>query len=133
MSDGHNRESGEFRFGASAEVSKKETGEPRLREELGVEKSYSQFVFDSCDPQLRQNRAYAALGLTGEAGELANMVKKTAYHGAPNDSAHLEGVLSELGDVLWYLQLACNQHGYTLEGVQKYNRAKLVRQGKAKL
>ena len=48
--------------------------------------------------------AYLALGLTGEAGEVANKIKKY-LRGEHLDAA---AVRAELGDVLWYLaRLAC--------------------------
>ncbi|HDN05055.1 MAG TPA: nucleotide pyrophosphohydrolase, partial [Chloroflexi bacterium] len=40
----------------------------------------------------------AALGLAGEAGEFANLVKKMTAHGHAFDPASLK---DELGDVLW--------------------------------
>ena len=42
----------------------------------------------------------AALGLTGEAGEFANMVKKLTAHG---HEISVEKLADELGDILWYV------------------------------
>ncbi|MBE9524399.1 MAG: nucleoside triphosphate pyrophosphohydrolase family protein [Chloroflexi bacterium] len=42
----------------------------------------------------------AALGLAGEAGEFANLVKKLTAHG---HDVPTEELSEELGDVLWYL------------------------------
>jgi NTP pyrophosphatase (non-canonical NTP hydrolase) len=42
----------------------------------------------------------SALGLTGEAGEVADLVKKHLYHGHPLDRDKL---IKEAGDVAWYL------------------------------
>jgi NTP pyrophosphatase (non-canonical NTP hydrolase) len=42
----------------------------------------------------------AALGLTGEAGEYAEIIKKQYGHGHTNDPSKKA---NELGDVLWYL------------------------------
>jgi NTP pyrophosphatase (non-canonical NTP hydrolase) len=50
----------------------------------------------------------AALGLAGEAGEFANMVKKLTAHG---HDIPVEVLSEELGDILWYLAeaaTACN-------------------------
>jgi NTP pyrophosphatase (non-canonical NTP hydrolase) len=41
-----------------------------------------------------------AIGLTGEAGEVADLIKKVIYHGHDIPTAKLA---EELGDVLWYL------------------------------
>lgn len=67
----------------------------------------------------------AALGLTGEAGEFANLVKKLTAHG------HLEidetTLSDELGDVLWYLAEAATACGLSLEKIALENIAKLRR------
>lgn len=50
----------------------------------------------------RDERVNYALGLAGEAGELANVVKKHKFHG--HDLSEVsDKVLDEAGDVLWYL------------------------------
>ena len=41
-----------------------------------------------------------ALGLAGEAGEVADIIKKHTYHGHELD---VEEIRDELGDVLWYM------------------------------
>ena len=64
----------------------------------------------------------AALGVTGESGEVADTVKKVLYQGHTLDTTHLK---QELGDVLWYVTLACNAIGCTLEDVMRGNVAKL--------
>lgn len=69
---------------------------------------------------------YTILGLCGEAGEIANKVKKI-YRDK-------DGVLSvedraeiskEIGDVLWYAARAAAELGYTLEEIAEYNAEKL--------
>ena len=54
----------------------------------------------------------AALGLAGESGEVADTIKKVLYQGHHLDILH---IVEELGDVLWYLTLACNAVKCTLE------------------
>lgn len=69
---------------------------------------------------------YVALGLTGEAGELANKVKKILRGdpGAVNAEA-LDAMIRELGDVLWYVAAMATELGVTLEDVALLNLAKL--------
>lgn len=63
-----------------------------------------------------------ALGLTGEAGEVADIIKKHFYHGRPMDKDKLK---KELGDVLWYLSMCARDLGFTLEEVAEANIEKL--------
>ncbi len=69
-----------------------------------------------------QQLAVHSLGLTGEAGEVADMVKKFIGHGHPVDSEKFE---KELGDVLWYLAALCEWFNLTLEEVAAANIEKL--------
>lgn len=64
----------------------------------------------------------SALGLAGEAGEFANMVKKMTAHGHPLD---LEALQDELGDVLWYLAEAATSCGLSLGEIGQENIDKL--------
>lgn len=66
----------------------------------------------------------AALGLAGEAGEFANLVKKMTAHGHPITAAELA---DELGDVLWYLSEAVTACGLDLAAVAQMNVDKLRR------
>jgi NTP pyrophosphatase (non-canonical NTP hydrolase) len=79
------------------------------------------------------NLVYPALALTGEAGELANVVKKLVRQSdslAPvtvvddEDRAKLG---EELGDVLWYVSALATELGFTLEEVAKANLTKLAK------
>lgn len=62
------------------------------------------------------------LGLCGEAGEVANLIKKMAWHGLPTDAARIG---DELGDVLWYVADLATHYGLTLDEVAARNVAKL--------
>jgi len=68
--------------------------------------------------------AVFALGLTGEAGEVADMVKKIYGHGHPPD---LDKLHKELGDVLWYIAAICQELGLSLADVAEANINKLMR------
>jgi NTP pyrophosphatase (non-canonical NTP hydrolase) len=65
---------------------------------------------------------YLALGLNGEAGEVADLVKKFERHAKPFDR---QKMIDELGDVLWYLTVTAAAAGTNLVEVAKANVAKL--------
>jgi NTP pyrophosphatase (non-canonical NTP hydrolase) len=62
------------------------------------------------------------LGLTGEAGEVADYVKKCAGHGHPLDKSVIE---KELGDVLWYVAALSHNLGLDMAGIARKNIDKL--------
>lgn len=63
-----------------------------------------------------------ALGLTGEAGEVADLVKKAVYQGHEFDKEHY---VKELGDVLWYIATGASAVGYSLNEIMQINIEKL--------
>lgn len=78
---------------------------------------------------------YPALGLAGEAGEVAEKVKKWIRDDA--DNIHLNGehamtedrreaILKELGDPLWYITSLAYDLGYSLQEVVDANVEKLT-------
>lgn len=68
-----------------------------------------------------------ALGLCGESGEVAEMVKKHVFHGHPFDAASVEKLIRELGDVVWYINyLAEKSANTTLGDVLHANIRKLA-------
>ena len=65
-----------------------------------------------------------ALGLNGEAGECADIVKKHMFQGHALDKEHLA---EELGDVLWYIAVTAESIGYELADIAQMNVDKLRR------
>jgi NTP pyrophosphatase (non-canonical NTP hydrolase) len=63
-----------------------------------------------------------ALGLAGESGEVADLIKKALFHGHPLDR---EALYKELGDVLWYLAVMADALGYNLGEIAQANVDKL--------
>lgn len=49
----------------------------------------------------------AADGLSAEAGEFMEIVKKITFQGKPYDEANIFHMKRELGDVMWYWANAC--------------------------
>lgn len=64
----------------------------------------------------------AALGLAGEAGEVADHVKKVYMQGHPLSEVKL---VDECGDVLWYLALMCEALGIDMTLIAQHNVEKL--------
>ncbi len=64
-----------------------------------------------------------ALGLSGESGECADIVKKHLFQGHELDKKHLA---KELGDVAWYLAITAYHIGYNLESIFEMNINKLM-------
>ena len=62
------------------------------------------------------------LGLNGEAGELADLVKKHRFQGHKQDIEH---IAKELGDICWYIAETATAIGYDLETIMKMNIEKL--------
>ena len=64
----------------------------------------------------------SALGLCGESGEVADLVKKHRFQGHDLDLDH---VAKELGDIAWYLAVGAYSIGYDLEKIMQMNVDKL--------
>ena len=65
---------------------------------------------------------YTTLGLAGEAGEVANKVKKVLRGDGAIDKNAIQG---ELGDVLWYISNLATELGISMDDIAKENLAKL--------
>jgi NTP pyrophosphatase (non-canonical NTP hydrolase) len=69
---------------------------------------------------------YAALGLAGEAGEVANKIKKLMRdHGETLPDDARAAIADELGDVLWYAAMLAHELKVPLEDVATSNLATL--------
>jgi len=62
------------------------------------------------------------LGLNGEAGEVADHIKKVRFQGHEMNKAHLA---DELGDILWYIAIMSEGLGFKLSEVMEMNVEKL--------
>jgi len=65
-----------------------------------------------------------ALGLSGESGEVADLVKKFWMQGHNLDQEH---IAKELGDICWYVAETATAIGYDLETILQMNIDKLMK------
>jgi NTP pyrophosphatase (non-canonical NTP hydrolase) len=78
-------------------------------------------------PNRGANFPYPALGLVGEAGEVADKLKKVIRDndGVLTDSVR-DAVAKELGDVMWYLAVLAYEMDYDLNSIAQINLDKLA-------
>lgn len=91
----------------------------KVNTNLGVKVNYRQEMLRTCATPSLLN---AVLGLAGEAGEVADLYKKFLIHG---HELNKEKLILELGDIRWYLELACECLGTTVEEIELKNVEKL--------
>jgi NTP pyrophosphatase (non-canonical NTP hydrolase) len=65
---------------------------------------------------------HGAIGCGTESGELLDAVKKYAMYGQPIDRVN---IIEEVGDMMWYLNLALRSVGSTFAEAKELNIAKL--------
>lgn len=97
--------------------------------------NYQDWVRENASP--KYDKQLAIIGLVGEVGELADVVKKEAIY---EDMSKFEDkygmsvkdkIIDEAGDVFWQFINVLNQYGVTLEYVIEKNIEKLTeRHGK---
>jgi len=74
---------------------------------------------------------YPTLGLTGEAGEVANKVKKIIRDGSDkNDERLVQDISAEIGDCLWYIAVLASDIGVKLSDIASNNLEKLANRKK---
>ena len=64
-----------------------------------------------------------ALGISGEAGEYCELIKKRHFHGKELD---VQDAKKELGDVLYYVAMAASNLGLSLSDIAEANVNKLL-------
>jgi len=78
-------------------------------------------------PDAGQNPIYPTLGLAGEAGEVAEKVKKVLRdNGGRFDAEAVAAIKKELGDVLWYVARLAAELDLDLDDIAAANLAKLA-------
>lgn len=78
-------------------------------------------------PNQGQNYVYPTLGLVGEAGEVAEKIKKIIRDGdGILTDADRDNVAKELSDVCWYVAVLAYELDYSLEEIMQINLDKLA-------
>lgn len=78
-------------------------------------------------PGAGENIVYPTLGLAGEAGEVAEKVKKLIRDdGGVLSDERRAALAGELGDVLWYVAQVATEAGLELEAIARANLDKLA-------
>lgn len=86
--------------------------------------SYKEFVEKLIKkfPDRRLELCHAAMGVTGEAGELCDAIKKHAVYGKQVDMAN---IIEELGDLEFYMEAVRAQYDITRDETLQANALKL--------
>ena len=68
----------------------------------------------------------AAVGMSAEAGEFTEVVKKIVFQGKEPTEENLFHLKRELGDIMWYVMQACMGLNISLEEIVEMNVEKLM-------
>ena len=68
----------------------------------------------------------AAVGMSAEAGEFTEIVKKIIFQGKPVNEENLFHMKRELGDIMWYVAQACMGLNVSIDEVIEMNVHKLM-------
>ena len=67
----------------------------------------------------------AGVGINAEGGEFLEIVKKMIFQGKPWNDANKHHLVTELGDLMWYITQACMALEISMEDVVSTNVKKL--------
>ena len=84
--------------------------------QLEMKRTASQFEINN------ENLCLGAMGIAGEAGEVADYIKKVVFH---SHELSKEKLAEELGDVMWYITYLSQVIGYNLSDIAEINMNKL--------
>lgn len=90
---------------------------------MNILEQFSEMTRKTAQYPIGMELPYLVLGLTGEAGEVANKVKKILRGDAQNVPD--KEIAKELGDIYWYLDRLCHYFGTSPEQVMRGNMDKL--------
>jgi len=69
----------------------------------------------------------AAVGMSAEAGEFTEIIKKIIFQGKPVNQENIFHLKRELGDIMWYVMQACIGLDVSLDEVVEMNVDKLMK------
>jgi NTP pyrophosphatase (non-canonical NTP hydrolase) len=92
------------------------------RKDMNTSEYMSRAMRLASDLGHEHNMTHAVLGITSEAGEIADQYKKFIAYGKALDR---QNMLEEMGDCLWFLTLLAKTMGFTIDQVMDFNIAKL--------
>jgi NTP pyrophosphatase (non-canonical NTP hydrolase) len=81
-------------------------------------KTYDDFHTGDATPRLD----YAAIGLVTESAKVLDLVKKSKKN---LNTLNKEQVIEELGDLLWYMNIALDEMGVSFEDIIQSNLTKI--------
>lgn len=84
-------------------------------------KNYSEISSRVDDPKIIQ-LLHAGIGLATESGEFLDSIKKNVFYGTNLNEPNLR---EELGDLMWYIALACRSLNVSIEEICEKNITKL--------
>lgn len=68
---------------------------------------------------------HALFGLCTETGELMDIIKRYTFYGAKVPTLDEVNIAEEIGDMLWYIGLLCDEYKWTFEQLMGWNIRKL--------
>lgn len=85
---------------------------------------YQQLAMTTLNKEIPQDQLIinACLGLSGEVGEVNDLIKKNMFQGHPLNK---DDLINELGDIAWYLAEAATALQIDLDEILTRNIAKL--------
>lgn len=105
-------------------IDKEHAGQLDLPLPKEAHETYEMFVARLFAKKHTGNDGYmhAAAGLSGESGEVLDLIKKVWVYGKPLDRGKL---IEELGDIMFYWQAAANLLGLSAHEIKRENMRKL--------
>lgn len=89
-------------------------------------KTYQEKVLSTASAAITESKnsmlLNGALGMCGESGEVADIIKKHLFQG---HALKTDKIREEMGDVLWYIAVMCEALDVTIEVLMNENIAKL--------